>query len=570
MEYFRTLNLCKEPFSNSPDPEFFFQSRQHVACLQKLELAIRLRRGLNVVMGEVGTGKTTLCRQLIRKVAEDPRLETHLILDPHFGSPIELLSAIAQMFGLFSSAPESDSSSVQIKESIRNYLFRRGVDEQRIVVLIIDEGQKLSDFCLEILRELLNYETNEYKLLQTVIFAQKEFREIIAGRPNFADRINYCHTLGAMSFSDTKQMVLFRLNQAKDGFQPPALFSNLGFIALYRATGGYPRKIVHLCHQVLLTLIVQSQSRAGWKVVRWCTGMLYPTRTKSRLRMLPWVVGCILMLAPFYLFTAGRMELTVSSWLSLPAFLETDSPKKVVAQPEPIPSRQIADRHNGNVDETPDIAPRASNDTTIEATPERADTEPCAAGATAPSTPADTDGFKTSDNEGNSGSTAPSFAKDDRFSPILGRVAVMKKETLAQMIRRIYGDFDAKHLQAVLSINPDIKNVSVIKAGMIVSFPAVPVAPDPAGQCWYLQVALKESLEEAYELLRRTPPSVPPLRLLPYWSKAGGGMKYSVIVNQCFTSRDSALKASDKLSSLFPVHPVAFSAWEKDVVYFAK
>ena len=90
MEYFRILNLIREPFSNSPEPEFFFQSAKHVSCLQQLELAIRLRRGLNVVMGHVGTGKTTLCRHLItqfmEKSEEADAVETHLLMDPAFST----------------------------------------------------------------------------------------------------------------------------------------------------------------------------------------------------------------------------------------------------------------------------------------------------------------------------------------------------------------------------------------------------------------------------------------------------------------------------------------------------
>ncbi|MGD8724773.1 MAG: type II secretory pathway protein, partial [Desulfobacterales bacterium] len=70
MDYFNILNLKQEPFSNSPDPDFFFHSREHRECLQKLELSLLLRRGLNVIIGDVGTGKTTLCRQLIRNFAK--------------------------------------------------------------------------------------------------------------------------------------------------------------------------------------------------------------------------------------------------------------------------------------------------------------------------------------------------------------------------------------------------------------------------------------------------------------------------------------------------------------------
>ena len=98
MEYFKLLNLEKEPFSNSPDPDYFFKSRQHKACLQKLELSLRLRRGLNVVIGEVGTGKTTLCRQIIKKFSRDEEVETHLILDPHMADPKAFLPNLARMF----------------------------------------------------------------------------------------------------------------------------------------------------------------------------------------------------------------------------------------------------------------------------------------------------------------------------------------------------------------------------------------------------------------------------------------------------------------------------------------
>jgi general secretion pathway protein A len=188
MDYFSILNLKREPFSNSPDPEYFFLSRQHNTCIQKLELSLRLRRGLNVVIGDVGTGKTTLCRQLIRRFAGDEDAETHLILDPSFSNPLEFLSTVAEMFEQVKVEP--GANEWQIKEIIKKYIFRKAVDEKKTIILIIDEGQKIPVFCLEILREFLNYETNEYKLLQIVIFAQKEFAETLEDHANFADRIN--------------------------------------------------------------------------------------------------------------------------------------------------------------------------------------------------------------------------------------------------------------------------------------------------------------------------------------------------------------------------------------------
>jgi len=124
MEYFSILDLKKEPFSNSPDPEFFYQSRQHQACLQKLELALRLRRGLNVVIGEVGTGKTTLCRQLIRGLTGSDEVETYLILDPDFTSPTEFLETVANNFN--GSLPGGQLNDWQLKEFIKKHCFEKG------------------------------------------------------------------------------------------------------------------------------------------------------------------------------------------------------------------------------------------------------------------------------------------------------------------------------------------------------------------------------------------------------------------------------------------------------------
>ena len=124
MDYFRILNLKKEPFSNSPDPEFFFHSRRHLECLQKLELSLLLRRGLNVVVGDVGTGKTTLCRQLIRRFTQKDEVETHLILDPHVLKATEFLAAVTEMFT--GQKPPAEKDDWQIKEQIKQYLFRKG------------------------------------------------------------------------------------------------------------------------------------------------------------------------------------------------------------------------------------------------------------------------------------------------------------------------------------------------------------------------------------------------------------------------------------------------------------
>jgi general secretion pathway protein A len=290
MEYFKILNLIREPFSNSPEPEFFYQSAKHVSCLQKLELAIRLRRGLNVVLGHVGTGKTTLCRHLIAQFAEAKQdtdaMETHLLMDPAFSAPLEFLTTVAMSFGINGkqkrrAAADPDLTDWQLKENIKDHLFKKGVEEGKIVILIIDEGQKLPDFCLEILREFLNYETNENKLLQIIIFAQPEFQQILNRLENVADRVNLLYVLQPLNFKETRDMIRFRLAQAGEPGYTPAFFTRLGLLAIYLSTGGYPRKIITLCHQAVLTMIIQNRSKAGWFLVRSCAARLASAGSKA-------------------------------------------------------------------------------------------------------------------------------------------------------------------------------------------------------------------------------------------------------------------------------------------------
>ena len=320
MEYFNILNLSKEPFSNSPEPEFFYRSPQHVECLQGLELAIRLHRGLNVVIGDVGTGKTTLCRRLIGKFAECEDIETHLLLDPHFGNSMEFLSAVVRMFGL-ENKTGSCETVWQLKEDIKNYLFDRGVGRQKSVVLIIDEGQKIPDFCLEALREFLNYETNEHKLLQIVIFAQKEFEKALKQHSNFADRINFFYNLKPLNFKDTRLMIGFRMVKASRTGKVTLRFSYPALWAIYRATGGYPRKIVTLCHQILLSLIIQNRSNVGWFLTRSCIRRNAPHRAGIP----PW---------------AGIATLSGLLVILLIAGLETDQFKRSVFFREELPAAE--------------------------------------------------------------------------------------------------------------------------------------------------------------------------------------------------------------------------------------
>lgn len=251
----------REPFSNSPDPGFLLGTRQHATCLQELEISLRLRRGLNLVTGDIGTGKTTLCRSLLRAFAEDKDADVHLLLDPHFDSSEEFLRVI--LASVAGRSPEAGMGLWALKETLKQQLFRLGLVEKRLVVLIIDEGQKIAPENLEILREMLNYETNTAKLLQIVLFGQRELEPVIDAMPNLADRINVRRRLKPLSARETVAMIAHRLAVAAGDAAPAVRFTRLAGLAVHLASGGSPRKTLRLCHLALLETLVRGRSRVG-------------------------------------------------------------------------------------------------------------------------------------------------------------------------------------------------------------------------------------------------------------------------------------------------------------------
>ena len=274
MDYIDLLNLKKEPFSISPDPNFFYHSKDYEECLQKLELSIRLRRGLSIVLGDVGTGKTTLSRALIQQFQGYEEFRFHLILDPSFNSEYEFLLALVKIFNI--PIPQ-EKTGLAFKEAIRTYLLKEGLEKKRIIVLIIDESQKMDYPFLELLRDFLNFETNEYKLLQLVILGQMEFLERTQGKKNFMDRVNLIYFLKPLNLNDTREMIEFRLRKA-GFFSHQPLFTRDAYRKIHHYSQGYPRKIITICHHSLLSVLIKKIHIVDGQVIESVAKSLFPEK----------------------------------------------------------------------------------------------------------------------------------------------------------------------------------------------------------------------------------------------------------------------------------------------------
>lgn len=258
MSYFKVLGFDKEPFSTSPDPEFFYLSKEHETALTNILIDLRLKRGMSVILGDVGTGKTTLSRKLIQELKSRDDFIFHIILDPSFESEELFLTSLVRNFEINGFMVNTVPTILDLREALERFLFQKGITENKTVTIIVDEAQKLSDSSLEILRVLLNYETNEFKLLQLILLGQLELYSRIMNIPNFFDRISFKFTLNPLDFDETREMVEFRVRQA--GYKANMhIFLDDALKEIHQYSRGYPRQITMLCHKALKNLVLKNK-----------------------------------------------------------------------------------------------------------------------------------------------------------------------------------------------------------------------------------------------------------------------------------------------------------------------
>lgn len=259
--YLKHFGLTELPFGLTPDTQFYFDLPSHREALNVLLIALQNREGFIKITGNVGTGKTMLCRKLLNEL--QPPFVTAYIPNPHL-SAAGLRMAIADELGISYSRNAGQSRMLQ---QINEYLLNAAANQQKSV-LIIDEAQAMPIETLEALRLLTNLETEKQKLLQIVLFGQPELDTLLQKKSirQLRQRISFSYTLKQLSAQDVSAYIKHRLTIANSNNS--SIFSSMANKALHYYSQGIPRLANILAHKALLSAYGTGDSKIGFKQVQ--------------------------------------------------------------------------------------------------------------------------------------------------------------------------------------------------------------------------------------------------------------------------------------------------------------
>jgi len=406
------------------------------------------------------------------------------------------------------------------------------------------------------MREFLNYETNTSKLLQIVLFAQREFKKILDEHANFADRVNFCYVMKPLNFSQTRAMIRFRIDKVSEAGKNPILFTSPALWAVYRATGGYPRK---------MKMIVQDRKRADWSLVRSCIKDAAPIRPVVKAWRLALVPACIAFAALVLGLTFERPSTWLTSKMQQSGItaLHKDavSPQVPVVAPAVDGNRAEQVMREASLENPRPASPSEGGEprdlsTQLKEDPRGAAEKPSARlSLDMPSVPIPP--------------PSAAYTREKEMPESLGRMTMKKKNSCNQVLQQLYGSSAEAHLEGLSKANLKIKDIKKVKVGDAVRFPALPASsrPDQHAAYW-VQLAEMETLEDAYEYVHHYTARVARTRILPFWSREGG-LRFSVLLEEGFNHEKSARKAMRSLPQKIAASAQIVSEWGEETVFFA-
>jgi general secretion pathway protein A len=308
------FGLHEKPFSIAPDPRYLYMTEQHREALAHLLFGVGDEGGFILLTGEVGTGKTTICRSLLNRLPDNT--DVAFIVNPRL-SVDELLQSICDDLSI---AYPVNPSIKDLVDSLNQFLLNAYASD-RNTILIIDEAQNLADEVLEQLRLLTNLETNEKKLLQLILLGQPELNEKLAQKSlrQLAQRVTARFHLKPLTESETIAYIQHRLHVA--GYRGE-LFSKSAFKCIHSESSGVPRLVNVICDRAMLGAYAESQSLIEFPVVleacKEVLGASFRSKSASRLPpnfsfdrlsgLLPLLLIVMLIMLVIFIFQQGAWQ----------------------------------------------------------------------------------------------------------------------------------------------------------------------------------------------------------------------------------------------------------------------
>jgi general secretion pathway protein A len=303
-----------------------------------------------------------------------------------------------------------------------------------------------------------------------------------------------------------RAMINYRLNVASDFEIDPSLFSFWGIAAIYLATGGYPRKVVFLCHQVILTMIIRGKNKAGWFLVISCVSEMGTPLFKR----LKWALASVLII-----IALGSIGAIILQIRNADAYKQSSaiSSIPVVSEVEQVSSASVV----------PD--------------------------------PLIVQGDKN---------------KEMKIPTYLGKLTMTKRRTIWWTLHNIYGVVNPKIAKAVLEVNPHIRNKDRVAEGDIITLPSIPADIKPINENDIVVIVEKgKNLETVYNIFRESPDlqNISPLVFFPFWNKKEG-IEFAIVIDKCFKNIHDAEEAVGKLPPMIAAKTKILSQREANTVFF--
>ena len=330
------FNIDESAFSIAPNPKYLFLSKQHEEALAHLLYGVSRKGGFVCLTGDIGTGKTTICRCMFEQLPENTDLA--FVVNPKF-SPLELLGSICDELQLDYSSV--NSTIKEYVEKINAYLIDAHA-KGRNTVLVIDEAQNLSIDALEHVRALTNLETNEQKLLQIILIGQPELKTLLA-KPELEQvnqRITARFHIGPLSLEDTNRYIQHRLLIAG---AKQKIFSASNIKQIYRYTKGIPRLINILCDRILLGAYTLGTSNISKEIIQQSADEVFDT-TSSHNGIVPKAVAAsvfalLISGAVVFAYQNGKYNRDINKEVAVDSLLNSVTEIKQYAKVEQKPKK---------------------------------------------------------------------------------------------------------------------------------------------------------------------------------------------------------------------------------------